>query len=89
MPGSEPVRNDYSEATAQLIDREVQQLLRAEYQRALEILTKDRQVLVVIAERLLQKEVVDRDELRVLLGKPPQPESSHPEVGHVPQHSGD
>ena len=87
QPG-EPTGGEYSEATARLIDREVQRLLRAEYQRALQMLRTDREVLVVLAERLLQKEVVDREELRVLMGKPPESASPRPEVGHVPADAG-
>jgi cell division protease FtsH len=80
---------DYSEATARLIDEEVQRLLRAEYQRALEMLRQDREVLVLLAERLLEKEVVDHEELRVLMGKPPEPAAPRPEAGHVPSVAGD
>jgi cell division protease FtsH len=72
----EAIGSDHSEATARLIDREVQRLLREQYQRALDLLAKDREVLVALAERLLQKEVVDREELRVLMGKPAEPASS-------------
>ena len=76
--------SDYSEATAQVIDAEVQRLLREQYDRALRILEGQREVLVVVAERLLQKEVVERDELRRLMGKPPEDgRSPRPVVGHV------
>ena len=85
----EPTGGDYSEATARLIDREVQRLLRTEYQRALEMLRADREVLVVLAERLLQREVVDREELRVLMGKPPESARPQPEAGHQPAATGD
>ena len=81
---------DYSEATAETIDSEVRKLLTDGYQRALEILRRDRQFLEGIARRLLDKEVMDREELRELLGLPPEkPGETKPEVGHVPDQAAD
>jgi cell division protease FtsH len=81
---------DYSETTAQTIDEEVRRLLSEGYQQALEILTRDRQFLEAIARRLLDKEVMDRDELRELLGLPPEKQGEKkPEVGHVPDQAAD
>jgi cell division protease FtsH len=68
--GMEPRRVEYSEATARIIDAEVQRLLTEQYARALQLLQSEREVLVVVAERLLQKEVMERDELRRLMGRP-------------------
>jgi cell division protease FtsH len=62
---------DYSEATAQLIDKELQLLLEEGYDRALTILRNDRDVLDRLAQLLLEKEVVDRRELRELMGTDP------------------
>ncbi|MGH7475144.1 MAG: ATP-dependent zinc metalloprotease FtsH [Longimicrobiales bacterium] len=77
---------NFSEATARTIDAEVRRLVTDAYTRALGILEDDRSVLQALAEQLLDKEVVDREELRVLMGKPPQPQRDErrPEVGHVP-----
>jgi cell division protease FtsH len=58
---------DYSEATAQLIDRELHRLLVEGYDRALDILRADRDILDNLAALLLEKEVVDRRELRELM----------------------
>jgi cell division protease FtsH len=81
---------DYSETTAQTIDAEVRRLLAEGYQNALEILRRDRQFLEAIARRLLEKEVMDRAELRELLGLPPEQSGHHkPEVGHVPDQAAD
>ncbi len=79
---------DYSEATAQVIDREVHGMLVAAYQRALDLLTRDRSFLETIAGRLLEKEVMDRAELRELLGLSPE-ENQGPEIGHVPDQAAD
>jgi cell division protease FtsH len=81
----------YSEATAQVIDNEVQRLLLEGYNQALQILRNDRDVLEQLAQLLLEKEVVDRDELRALMGTTGEADGngSRPEIGHVPAHSGD
>ncbi len=78
---------DYSEATAELIDDEVRRVVVAAHDRALEILRMDRDILEVVAQRLLEKEVVDRAELREMMGGPPvEPgDGERPEVGHVPE----
>jgi cell division protease FtsH len=68
--GLEPRRAEYSEATAQVIDAEVHRLISEQYQRAMRLLETGREILVVVAERLLQKEVMEREELRRLMGRP-------------------
>ena len=80
---------DYSETTAQNIDSEVKRLLSEGYQTALDILRRDRQFLESIARRLLEKEVMDREELRDLLGLPQDQHGNKPEVGHVPDAAAD
>jgi cell division protease FtsH len=66
----EESRNSYSEETAQTIDREVKRIIGEQYERAIEILRRDRDILEALAQRLLQTEVVDRAELRELMGLP-------------------
>lgn len=82
---------EYSEATAETIDSEVRGLLANGYRRALEILTRDRKFLEAIARRLLDTEVMERTELRELMGLPPeQPgDAARPEIGHVPDAAAD
>jgi len=86
QPQELPESANYSEATARTIDDEVRRMLTDAYLRALEILRHDREYLEEIARRLLDKEVMDREELRQILGKAPvQPgDQQRPEVGHVP-----
>jgi cell division protease FtsH len=74
----------YSEATARVMDDEVRRLLTAAHDRALAILERDRAVLEELARRLLEKEVVDRAELRELMGGPADEGEDRPEVGHIP-----
>jgi cell division protease FtsH len=81
----------YSEATAETIDEEVRRIIAESHDRAAEILRRDRPILDELASRLLEKEVVDREELRALMGKPPvEPgDEDRPEIGHVPEEAAD
>ncbi len=76
-------RAEFSEATARQIDTEVRRLLVEAYQRAFALLREERAVLDAVAERLLEAEVVDREELRTLMGTPPRPADHDRPVGHV------
>jgi cell division protease FtsH len=58
---------DYSEATAQEIDREVTDLLNRAHQRAREVLEAQRATLEKVAMILLEKEVIEGEELRQIL----------------------
>ena len=62
-----PASKDYSEATAQEIDREVSALVERAYHRAKEILESKRALLEKVAKLLLEKEVLEGEELRQLL----------------------
>lgn len=59
----------YSEDTAKLIDSEVRVLIDGAHKRAKSILMKQRTKLDLVAETLLQKEVIYKDELEAILGK--------------------
>jgi cell division protease FtsH len=62
--GREVSRNqDYSEATAQKIDSEVNRMLRAAYQQAIDILTTNRDKLDLVARMLLERETLDGREV--------------------------
>jgi len=58
---------DYSEATAQEIDQEVAALVERAHQRAREVLERQRAVLSKTAKILLEKEVLEGEELRAIL----------------------
>jgi cell division protease FtsH len=64
-----PASKDYSEATAQEIDREVSSLVDKAYQRAKEILEGKRDTLEQVAKVLLDKEVLEGEELRRMLNE--------------------
>lgn len=59
----------YSEKTAQLIDDEVSELIEKCYNRTLDILDKNKDKLTLLAEKLLEKEVLFRDDLEAIFGK--------------------
>ncbi len=66
-----PSAKDYSEATAQEIDREVSALAAKAYHRAKEILESKLDTLEKVALALLDKEVLEGEELRRLLNEHP------------------
>ncbi|HEU0300166.1 MAG TPA: ATP-dependent zinc metalloprotease FtsH [Longimicrobium sp.] len=79
--GSMPSQRNYSEETAREIDGEIRGLIEGTYERVRRLLTQDREVLEVLAKRLLEKEVVDEGELREIMGLPPR--THEPPPGRV------
>jgi len=61
---------NYSDQTALLIDQEVRRIIDECYIKATNELTKHRDKLKLLAEKLLEKEVMEVEEIRVLLGLP-------------------
>ena len=61
-------RGEYAEETARKIDAEVKRILTEAYDRARHELRSRRDLLDRLTERLLEKEVVEADELRALIG---------------------
>lgn len=61
----------YSEHTAQIIDEEVKKMIDKAYRRTLEILRDNKDKLAQLAEKLLEKEVIFRDDLEAIFGKRP------------------
>jgi cell division protease FtsH len=57
----------HSEETLQEIDREVRRIVDEEHGRVRELLTRERKALDEVAERLLEKEVIEGDELVEIL----------------------
>lgn len=58
---------DYSEATSEMIDREISQIISTQHERALEILNKEKEILIKGASLLLRKEKIQGDELKALI----------------------
>jgi cell division protease FtsH len=58
---------DYSEATSELIDSEISQIISTQHRRALEILNKQKEILIKGASLLLKNEKIQGDELKALV----------------------
>ena len=61
----------YSEKTAELIDKEISNLIETAYQRALKLLRENREKLDELAKVLIEKEVIFREDLEKIFGKRP------------------
>jgi cell division protease FtsH len=69
---------DYSEDTAIRIDHEVKKIVTAAYDRAREILRTNREALDRIAQALLEREVLDANEIKLIIEGKPLPEKTPP-----------
>ncbi len=61
----------YSERTAQTIDEEVSKLIETAYARSKKILSDNKPLLKLLAEKLLEKEVIFKEDLETIFGKRP------------------
>ena len=59
----------YSEKTAELIDSEVNNIIKEQYERAKDILINNKEKFVQLAERLYKKEVIYTDDVKEILGE--------------------
>lgn len=88
----------YSEETATKIDAEIKSIIEDQYERAIRILTENKDKLDALANKLLEKEVIFREDLEEIFGKrawDPEltekpvtntiPEKAEPEVLDIPQ----
>ncbi len=72
--GDVPAGSMHSEQTAHEIDREVKRIVDEGLHKARQILSARRETLIALSERLLEKEVMDADELREIVeATSPQP----------------
>ena len=61
-------RRHYSEEVARAVDREVRRIVESAYSRARELLSTHQDKLRLVAETLLEKEVLERPEFEALVG---------------------
>jgi cell division protease FtsH len=61
----------YSERTAELIDKEISNIIETQYERAIKLLEENKEKLTELAEVLLKKEVIFKDNLEAIFGKRP------------------
>jgi len=76
---------DYSEDTAIRIDQEVKKIVTKAYASAREILVGNRDTLERIAQALLEREVLDAAELKLILEGKPLPDKTRPAPPTPPQ----
>lgn len=61
----------YSEETAQTIDKEISILIESQYERAIKLLNENKDKLNQLADILIEKEVIFKDDLEAIFGKRP------------------
>ncbi|WP_166926406.1 ATP-dependent zinc metalloprotease FtsH [Flavobacterium poyangense] len=59
----------YSDETAKIIDAEISELIEGQYKRAIEILEENKDKLNQLADILIEKEVIFKDDLEAIFGK--------------------
>ena len=64
-----PGEAEYSEATSELIDHEIKEIIDEQYTRALEILRKKQKILEKGADLLLEKEKIEGSALKALMNQ--------------------
>lgn len=67
--GRDAFTKPYSEETARIIDEEVSKMIEVQYQRALKILGENKDKLTLLANKLLEKEVIFKEDLEEIFGK--------------------
>ena len=74
----------YSEDTARMIDTEVRKLVESQFDRAKDLLKEHRDKLDILARTLLEKEVLVKSDVELLIGPRPFPEKpTHPSAPQV------
>jgi cell division protease FtsH len=77
---------DYSEETAQAIDKEVYRLVREAHQKAQDLLKNNREQLKVLAEALLEEETLDAESVdAIVAGRPRPPKPRNAQAPPPPQ----
>lgn len=69
LGGSPNPRRAVSEETSKAIDSEVKEIVEQAHDRALDVLKQNRELLETIAQKLLETEVIEGEELYALLGQ--------------------
>jgi cell division protease FtsH len=80
LGGSRP----YSEATAQIIDQEVERILQECYAEGVRLLREHRMQLDRLAQALLERETLDEHEIIKVTGLPPAPRNNEAPLAAMP-----
>jgi cell division protease FtsH len=76
-------QRDYSEAVAEVIDREVRQLVNNSFEKAKVLLVQYRDKLDEVAGRLLEVETINREEFELIFPPPFPKKSGTPAIVHI------
>jgi cell division protease FtsH len=63
-----PSEKDYSEVTAEVIDKEIKRIMRGAYEKAKELIQANKNNVEKIATALLKYETLDADDVKLILG---------------------
>ncbi|MBP9752074.1 MAG: ATP-dependent zinc metalloprotease FtsH [Candidatus Moranbacteria bacterium] len=74
---------DYSDETAKTIDAEVSRFVEDAFRKSTGILTEKRALLETLAQTLLEKETIEKDEFDAIISGKPMEKKSGPEEGEV------
>ena len=69
--GNDAFVKPYSEETGKKIDKEISKMIEEQYTRAIDILDENKDKLTILADLLLEKEVIFKDDLEKVFGKRP------------------
>ena len=61
----------YSDVTAQIIDKEISNIIETQYKRAIKLIEKHKKKLIELADFLLDKEVIFKEDLVRIYGERP------------------
>jgi cell division protease FtsH len=86
--GESQFTKPYSEETARVIDEEVSKIIEKAYERAKDLLMRNKEKLDSLAKRLLDKEVIFKDDLEQILGVRPWRDRQEPVVQPIPVNNG-
>lgn len=75
----------YSDETAKVIDKEISNLIEGQYQRAIEILEENKDKLNELADVLIEKEVIFKDDLERIFGQRPFDKDSEEHKNNQPE----
>lgn len=78
--GNDAFVKPYSDATAKKIDEEISEIIETQYKRAIEILDQNRDKLTELADLLLEKEVIFKDDLIKIFGDRPFGKEEKPQI---------
>ena len=67
--GADMFTKPYSDDRARVIDEEVSKLIEEQYNRALDLLSKNKEKLTELANKLLSHEVIFKEDLETIFGK--------------------